>query len=75
MVYCEFGLAAPLPLPAYTPEHFPGWTALQQLIERVAAAIGTDREDPKAFFTDRAHRGRRPARRSPPLQRSLIPNE
>jgi hypothetical protein len=51
MVYCEFGLAAPLPLPAYTPEHFPGWTALQQLIERVAAAIGTDREDPKAFFT------------------------
>jgi hypothetical protein len=40
--------ATPLPLPAYTPEHFPGWTAFQQLIERVAAAIGTDREDPKA---------------------------
>jgi AcrR family transcriptional regulator len=55
LVYCEFGLAAPghyqlmfatpLPLPAYTPEHFPGWKAFQQLIERVAAAIGTDPED------------------------------
>ena len=67
LVYCEFGLAAPghyqlmfatpLPLPAYTPEHFPGWKAFQQLIERVAAAIGTDpedpenRDDPRAFFT------------------------
>jgi AcrR family transcriptional regulator len=61
LVYCEFGLAAPghyqlmfatpLPLPDYTPEHFPGWTALQQLIDRVAAGIGTDRDDPKAFFT------------------------
>jgi AcrR family transcriptional regulator len=63
LVYCEFGLAAPghyqlmfatpLPLPAYTPEHFPGWKAFQQLIERVAAAIGTDpedRDDPRAFF-------------------------
>src|SRR5215813_6123994 len=37
LVYCEFGLAAPghyqlmfatpLPLPDYTPEHFPGWKA------------------------------------------------
>jgi len=61
LVYCEFGLAAPghyqlmfatpLPLPAYTPEHFPGWQAFQQLIERVAAAIGTERDDPRAFFT------------------------
>jgi AcrR family transcriptional regulator len=61
MLYCEFGLAAPghyqlmfatpLPLPDYTPEHFPGWTAFRQLIERVAAAIGTDPQDPQAFFT------------------------
>jgi AcrR family transcriptional regulator len=61
LVYCEFGLAAPghyqlmfatpLPLPDYTPEHFPGWTAFHQLIERVAACIGTDPEDPRAFFT------------------------
>jgi AcrR family transcriptional regulator len=60
MVYCEFGLAAPghyqlmfdthLPLPEYTPEHFPGWTAFRQLIERVAAGIGTDPDDPRAFF-------------------------
>jgi AcrR family transcriptional regulator len=61
LVYCEFGLASPghyqlmfatpLPLPEYTPEHFPGWKSFQQLIDRVAAGIGTDREDPKAFFT------------------------
>jgi AcrR family transcriptional regulator len=61
MVYCEFGVAAPghyqlmfatpLPLPDYTPEHFPGWTAFRQLIERVAVAIGTDPQDPQAFFT------------------------
>jgi AcrR family transcriptional regulator len=61
LVYCEFGLAAPghyqlmfatpLPLPEYTPEHFPGWSAFRQLIERVAAAIGTDPDDPRAFFT------------------------
>jgi len=61
LVYCEFGLASPghyqlmfatpLPLPDYTPEHFPGWTAFQQLIARVAACIGTGPEDPQAFFT------------------------
>ena len=61
LVYCEFGLAAPghyqlmfatpLPLPDYTPEHFPGWKAFQQLIDRVAACIGTDPQDPRAFFT------------------------
>jgi len=61
LVYCEFGLAAPghyqlmfatpLPLPDYTPEHFPGWPAFQQLIERVAAGLGTDRDDPRASFT------------------------
>jgi len=61
LVYCEFGLAAPghyqlmfatpLPLPDYTPEHFPGWKAFQQLVERVAACIGTDPDDPRAFFT------------------------
>jgi AcrR family transcriptional regulator len=70
LVYCEFGLAAPghyqlmfatpLPLPAYTPEHFPGWKAFQQLIERVAACLATDpeapedpadRDDQRAFFT------------------------
>ncbi|HET9966998.1 MAG TPA: TetR-like C-terminal domain-containing protein [Streptosporangiaceae bacterium] len=28
-----------------------GERAFQQLIERVAAAIGTDRDDPRAFFT------------------------
>jgi hypothetical protein len=43
--------ATPLPLPEYTPEHFPGWKAFQQLIDRVAACIGTDPEDPRAFFT------------------------
>jgi AcrR family transcriptional regulator len=61
LVYCEFGLAAPghyqlmfatpLPLPAYTPEHFPGWKAFQQLVERVAACLGTERDDQRAFFT------------------------
>ena len=61
LVYCEFGLASPghyqlmfatpLPLPEYTPEHFPGWKAFQQLIGRVAACIGTGPEDPQAFFT------------------------
>lgn len=61
MVYCEFGLAAPghyqlmfasqLPLPDYTAEQFPGWTSFQQLIERVAAGIGTGTDDPRAFFT------------------------
>jgi len=61
LVYCEFGLAAPghyqlmfatpLPLPDYTPERFPGWKAFQQLVERVAACIGTDPDDPRAFFT------------------------
>ena len=61
LVYCEFGLASPghyqlmfatpLPLPDYTPEHFPGWTAFRQLIDRVAAGIGTGPDDPRAFFT------------------------
>jgi AcrR family transcriptional regulator len=61
LVYCRFGLAAPghyqlmfatpLPLPEYTPEHFPGWPAFQQLIERVAACLGTEGDDPRAFFT------------------------
>ena len=70
LVYCEFGLASPghyqlmfatpLPLRDYTPEHFPGWKAFQQLIERVAACLGTDpeapedpadRDDQRAFFT------------------------
>ena len=61
LLYCEFGLASsghyqlmfatPLPLREYTPEHFPGWKAFQQLIDRVAACIGTDPEDPLAFFT------------------------
>jgi len=61
LVYCEFGLASPghyqlmfatpLPLPEYAPEHFPGWKAFQQLIERVAACIGTGPKDPQAFFT------------------------
>jgi AcrR family transcriptional regulator len=61
LVYCEFGLASPghyqlmfatpLPLPEYTPEHFPGRPAFQQLTSRVAACIGTDPEDPQAFFT------------------------
>ena len=61
MVYCEFGLAAPghyqlmfasqLPLPDHTPEEFPGWKSFQQLIERVAAGIGTDTDDPRVFFT------------------------
>src|SRR5205823_11902276 len=61
LVYCEFGLASPghyqlmfatpLPLPEYTPEHFPGWKAFQQLIGRVAACIGTGPEDPQAFYT------------------------
>jgi AcrR family transcriptional regulator len=61
LVYCEFGLASPghyqlmfatpLPLPEYTPEHFPGREAFQQLISRVAPCIGTDPEDPQAFFT------------------------
>ena len=61
VVYCEFGLASPghyqlmfarpLPLPEYTPEHFPGWKSFQQLIDRVAACIGTAPEDPQTFFT------------------------
>jgi AcrR family transcriptional regulator len=61
MAYCEFGLAAPghyqlmfatpLPLPDCPPEHFPGRTAFRQLAERVAAAIGTDPQDRRAFFT------------------------
>ena len=61
LVYCEFGLASPghyqlmfatpLPLRDYTPERFPGWKAYQQLVGRVAACIGTDPEDPRAFFT------------------------
>ena len=61
MVYCEFGLASPghyqlmfatpLPLPEYTPEHFPGWRAFQQLIDRVAACLGIERDDQRAFFT------------------------
>jgi AcrR family transcriptional regulator len=61
LVYCEFGLASPghyqlmfatpLPLPEYTPEHFPGWRAFQGLVERAAACIGTGPEDPRAFFT------------------------
>ena len=61
LVYCEFGLASPghyqlmfatpLPLPEYTPEHFPGWKSFQQLISRVAACIGADPQAPEAFFT------------------------
>jgi AcrR family transcriptional regulator len=61
LVYCEFGLASPghyqlmfatpLPLPEYTPGHFPGWRAFQQLIDRVAACVGTGPDDPRAFFT------------------------
>jgi len=61
LVYCEFGLespghyqlmvATPLPLPEYTPEYFPGWTAFQQLIDRVAACVGVGPQAPEAFFT------------------------
>jgi len=61
VTYCEFGLASPghyqlmfarpLSLPDYTPEHFPGWKAFQQLNDRVAACIGVSPEDPGAFFT------------------------
>ncbi len=61
LAYCEFGLASPghyqlmfaspLPLPEYTPEHFPGWKAFQQLIGRVAACIGVSPQEPEAFFT------------------------
>ena len=62
LAYCEFGLAYPghyqvmftnpLPMPEHmTPEQFPGWMAFQQLIDRVAACIGTDPQDPQAFFT------------------------
>jgi len=61
LVYCEFGLASPghyqlmfatpLPLREYTPGHFPGRPAFQQLVDRVAACLGTDTEDPRAFFT------------------------
>jgi len=61
LTYCEFGLASPghyqlmfarpLSLPDYTPERFPGWKAFQQLTDRVAACIGTEPEDPRAFFT------------------------
>ena len=61
LVYCEFGLtspghyqlmfATPLPLPEYTPEHFPGWPAFQQLIDRVAACIGVEPQAQEAFFT------------------------
>ena len=43
--------ARPLPLPEYTPEHFPGWKSFQQLIDRVAACLGVDPQDPRAFFT------------------------
>src|SRR5689334_19368382 len=61
LVYCEFGLAAPghyqlmfatpLPLPGYTPGHFPGGEALQQLTSRVAECIGVSPEAPEAVFT------------------------
>ena len=61
LVYCEFGLespghyqlmfATPLPLPGYTPEHFPGWKAFQQLTDRVAACIDVAPQAPEAFFT------------------------
>ena len=61
LAYCEFGLASPghyqlmfsspLPLPEYTPEHFPGWMAFQHLIDRVAVCTGARPEDPAAFFT------------------------
>ena len=61
LTYCEFGLASPghyqlmfarpLSLPEYTPEHFPGWKAFQQLIDRVAACIGVDPQEQEAFFT------------------------
>jgi AcrR family transcriptional regulator len=60
LTYCEFGLASPghyqlmfarpLSLPGYTPEHFPGWKAFQQLTDRVAACIGVSQEAPEAFF-------------------------
>ena len=49
VVYCEFGVAnpghyqlmfaTPLPLPEFTPGHFPGRKALQQLTSRVAECI------------------------------------
>jgi AcrR family transcriptional regulator len=61
LAYCEFGLsspghyqlmfARPLPLPEYTPEHFPGWKSFQHLIGRVAACTGADPDEPAAFFT------------------------
>jgi AcrR family transcriptional regulator len=61
LTYCEFGLASPghyqlmfarpLSLPDYTPEHFPGWKAFQQLIGRVAACIDVDPQAPEAFIT------------------------
>ena len=42
----------PLPMPEHmTPEQFPGRKAFQQLIDRVAACIGTPAGAPEAFFT------------------------
>ena len=62
LAYCEFGLtyqghyqvmfANPLPLPEdMAPEQFPGRKAFQQLAEAIAACIGVDPEDQRAFFT------------------------
>ena len=61
VVYCEFGVAnpghyqlmfaTPLPLPEFTPGHFPGRKALQQLTSRVAECIGVSPEAPEAVFT------------------------
>jgi AcrR family transcriptional regulator len=62
LAYCEFGLtyqghyqvmfANPLPLPEdMAPEQFPGRKAFQQLAEAIAACIGVDLEDQRAFFT------------------------
>ena len=62
LAYCEFGLtyqghyqvmfANQLPIPEdLAPEQFPGWKAFQQLIAAVAACIGTDPGDQRAFFT------------------------
>jgi AcrR family transcriptional regulator len=62
LAYCEFGLAHqghyqvmfanPLPLPAHvTPEQFPGRMAFDKLVNLVAACIGAEPEDQRAFFT------------------------
>jgi AcrR family transcriptional regulator len=62
LAYCEFGLshpghyqvmfADPLPIPADAPPgQFPGIAALRKLIGVVAACIGADPADERAFFT------------------------